>query len=150
MKVKESDPGKFDEERLNFCTYFQEAAQANSLTKKQLEQYNELAKEFGLEVEITGDTAAATEAAVPGSDKQKSKQFKADYDKLSKYLNAKVTRRDSKPEKILDELDKRLGMMREFMDKWETFPKTETEQKWYDNILLIYKKTQQSRDMYSM
>ena len=150
MKVKESDPGKFEEASMDFCTYFQDVAQANFLTKKQLEQYNELAKEFGLGIEITEDTAAATEAAVPGSDKQKSQEFKADYDKLSKYLSAKLTRRDSKPEKILDELDKQLGMMREFMGKWETFPKTETEQKWYDNILLIYKKTQQSRDMYSM
>ena len=51
---------------------------------------------------------------------------------------------------IMDELDKQLGMMREFMDNWEVFPKTETEQKWYDNVLRIYKKTQQSRDMYSM
>ncbi len=152
MKIKKDEPGKFDEEKLNFISYFSSVAQADGLTRAQLLQYNELAKEFGLEVETTEDTAAATEAAVPGSDKQKSKQFKADYDKLYKYLNANgnVTRRFSKPEKILDELDKQLGVMREFMDKWETFPKTETEQKYYDNILRIYKKTQQARDMYAM
>lgn len=152
MKIKKDEPYKFDEEKLNFISYFSSVAQADGLTKKQLGQYNELAKEFGMEIETTEDTAAATETAAHDSDKQKSKQFKADYDKLSNYLNANanLTRRYSKPEKILDELDKQLGMMREFMDKWETFPKTKTEQKYYDNILRIYKKTQQSRDMYSM
>ena len=163
MKVKESDPGKFEEASMDFCLYFQEVAQANSLTKKQLLQYNELAKGFGMEVEVPeetasgsstegGESSAPAATATPGGNAAKSKEYKADYDKLYKYLNANgnVTRRFSKPDKIMDELDKQLGMMREFMDKWETFPKTETEQKYYDNVLRIYKKTQQSRDMYSM
>ena len=161
MKVKESDPGKFDEERLDFCLYFLDHARANSLTKKQLGQFNELAKDFGMDVKVPEETASGSGAeggentavsATPGGNPEKSKEYEADYIKLYKYMNANgnVTRRFSKPEKIMDELDKQLGMMREFMDKWETFPKTETEQKYYDNILRIYMKTQQSRDMYSM
>ncbi len=161
MKVKESDPGKFEEERLNFCSYFQEVAETNSLTKKQLLQYNELAKEFGLDVEVPEETASASGAeggestasaatATPGGNPEKSKEFKADYDKLSKYLNANGSVIGLSCAQVLDELDKQLGMMREFMDKWETFPKTEQEQKWYDNVLRLYKKTQQSRDLYSM
>ena len=161
MKVKESDPGKFDEERLSFCTFFQEVAQAKSLTKKQLGQFNELAKEFGLEVEITEETASDSGAeggentaatATPGGNPEKSKEYKADYDKLSKYLNAnrKVTDRHTKAADILDELDKQLGMMREFMEKWEIFPKTPQEQKWYDDVNRIYKIIQQSRDAYAM
>ena len=161
MKVKESDPGKFEEASLDFCLHFLDHARENSLTKKQLGQFKELAKEFGFEVEIPEETASGPGAeggentaatATPGDNPEKSKEYKADYDKLSKYLNANgnVTRRFQKPVKIMDELDKQLGMMREFMDKWETFPKTEKEQKMYDNIVRIYKKTQQSRDMYSM
>ena len=163
MKVKESDPGKFDEAKLDFISYFSGVAQANGLTRTQLLQYNELAKDFGMEVEVPEETAsdsgaeggestASAATATPGGNPAKSKEYKADYDKLYKYLNANgnVTRRFSKPEKIMDELDKQLGMMREFMDNWETFPKTETEQKYYDNVLRIYKKTQQSRDMYAM
>ena len=161
MKVKESDPGKFDEAKLDFISYFSGVAQANGLTRAQLLQYNELAKDFGMEVEVPEETASGSGAedgestaatATPGDNPAKSKEYKADYDKLFKYLNANgnVTRRFQKPANIMDELDKQLGMMREFMDKWETFPKTETEQKWYDNIVRIYKKTQQSRDMYSM
>ena len=161
MKVKESDPGKFDEAKLDFISYFSGVAQANGLTRAQLLQYNEQAKDFGMEVEVPEETASDSGAeggestavsATPGGNPAKSKEYEADYKKLYKYLNANgnVTRRFQRPEKIMDELDKQLGMMREFMDKWETFPKTETEQKYYDNILRIYKKTQQSRDMYAM
>ncbi|MBO5694307.1 MAG: hypothetical protein J6S98_02770, partial [Lentisphaeria bacterium] len=164
MEVKASDPSKFESDKLDFITYFQNVASAAGLSKKQLEQYNELAKDYGMEVAVTEETVAdaktegseagepAKAAPTPGGNPEKSKQYKAAYDKLLKYLNANthVTRRFSKPAKIMDELDKQLGMMREFMDNWEVFPKTETEQKWYDNVLRIYKKTQQSRDMYSM
>ena len=164
MEVKASDPSKFESDKLDFITYFQNVASAAGLSKKQLEQYNELAKDYGMEVAVTEETVAdaktegseagepAKAAPTPGGNPEKSKQYKAAYDKLLKYLNANthVTRRFSKPAKIMDELDKQLGMMREFMDNWEVFPKTETEQKWYDNVIRIYKKTQQSRDMYSM
>ncbi|MBR4885587.1 MAG: hypothetical protein IKZ33_09785, partial [Lentisphaeria bacterium] len=164
MEVKASDPSKFESDKLDFITYFQNVASAAGLSKKQLEQYNELAKDYGMEVAVTEETVAdaktegseaggpAKAAPTPGGNPEKSKQYKAAYDKLLKYLNANthVTRRFSKPAKIMDELDKQLGMMREFIDNWEVFPKTETEQKWYDNVLRIYKKTQQSRDMYSM
>ena len=161
MKVKESDPGKFDEAKLDFISYFSGVAQANGLTRAQLLQYNELAKDFGMEVEVPEETASGSGAedgentavsATPGGNPEKSKEYEDDYKKLSKYLNAngKVTDRHTKPADIMDELDKQLGMMREFMEKWETFPKTETEQKYYDNIIRLYRKTQQSRDMYSM
>ena len=164
MKVKESDPGKFEEAGLNFCIFFQEVAHANSLTKKQLGQFNELSKslDLGLEVEITeetasdsgaegGESSAPAATATPGGNPEKSKEFKADYDKLSKYLNANThpERKLGNNVKIMDELDKQLGMMREFMDKWETFPKTKEEQKVYDNVLQKYKKTQNTRDMYA-
>ena len=165
MEVKASDPNRFESDKLDFITYFQGVASAAGLSRKQLEQYNELAKDFGMEIAVTEENVAdakteeggaagepAKAAPTPGGNPEKSKQYKAAYDKLLKYLNANthVDRRYSKPAKIMDELDKQLGMMREFMDNWEVFPKTETEQKWYDNVLRIYKKTQQSRDMYSM
>ena len=158
MALKKSDPGKFEEGKIDFITNFSAVAQANGLTRAQLLQYNELAKELGLEVEVPEETVAqpqnaTTDAkAAPGSDKQESKDYEAEYKKLIKYLNANThpERKFKNNVKIMDELDKQLGMMREFMDKWESFPKTETEQKVYDNILQKYKKTQQIRDMYAM
>ncbi|MBO5960175.1 MAG: hypothetical protein J6Q65_08635, partial [Lentisphaeria bacterium] len=51
---------------------------------------------------------------------------------------------------ILDKIDKVRSELQAFLDKWESYEKTEKEQKHYDNVRKALQRFDRLRDMYAM